>query len=433
MSNLSRTPASQMKEGEKSSFRRISWVLPLLALLGAFVGHILLVSPQPELENLRPHAVEYMKHFYPSIPLDKQSPPLQGLVVAVTGCTSGIGLGIVRKLYSELLGGNATIIAIGRSAEKLEKLKNELLLEEKMAIDSSGNRKEVTMDLVVADLSDLMSVAKASEQILHKYERLDILVNNAGLHTSLPGIWNFQETKQGYEITFGVNYLAHFLFAEKLMPLLQESAHPKVIQLSSRFHLAVDGSDLRNENKNGLLIAAQPGGSHGFVLFRSQRQYSNSKLAQILHARSLQRKYGVEAVSVCPTWVGTQIVASTKSIVHSIFSMLAFPFDGFGLSSVFHAMLDVSSIDYSDQTTIASPKDFYVNSGTNDDVSMFKFLPYSTLPIRDLVLQFTSVYLLLFQRLMPIRETHSSSPESYDENLQDTLYNWSHIAVAKWL
>mmetsp|Transcript_28888 Transcript_28888/g.43622 ORF Transcript_28888/g.43622 Transcript_28888/m.43622 type:complete len:424 (-) Transcript_28888:152-1423(-) len=423
---MSRTQSSQT-----NTFRRIvSWFLPLLVLVGAIVFRLVFVVPQPELEDLRPHALEYMKHYFPTQSLDSQSPPLQGFVVAVTGCTSGIGLGIVRKLYSEVLGANSTIIAISRSHKKLEKLKKELLSQQNNAKESAADVNHVAIDLVVADFTDLTSVAKASEQILSKYERVDFLLNNAGLHTGMPGMFHFQDTEQGYEITFGVNYLAHFLLTERLLPLLQKSQHPKVIQISSRFHFGVDGSDLKNENMDGSLTAAQPGGSHGFFIFRTQRQYANSKLAQILHARSLQRKYGIEAVSVCPTWVGTQIVASSESVMHSIFSMLAFPLDGFGLSSVFHAMLDVSSVDNSDPTT---RKDFYVNSVMECSELLIKFLPYSILPVRDFFIQASSIMALLTQRLRPIREAQPSSPESYDEHLQDVLYKWSHNAVSKWL
>lgn len=192
-----------------SSRRIITWFLPLLVLVGAIVFHLVLAAPQPELEDLRLHALEYTKHYFPNQSLNSQSPPLQGVVVAVTGCTSGIGLGIVRKLYSEVLGANSTIIAISRSHKKLEKLKKELLSQEKKAKESAAE-----IDLVVADFTDLTSVAKASEQILSKYEHLDFLLNNAGLHTGIPGMFQFQDTVQGYEITFGGKFLSLIVLHE---------------------------------------------------------------------------------------------------------------------------------------------------------------------------------------------------------------------------
>lgn len=87
---------------------------------------------------------------------------------------------------------------------------------------------------------------------------------------------------------------------------------------------------------------SQKGGSHGFFVYRSQGQNANSKLAQILHARAITRRYPtVRAVSACPTWVGTQIGAKHGTLMHSLFERLAFPMDGFGLSSILHAIFDV--------------------------------------------------------------------------------------------
>jgi NAD(P)-dependent dehydrogenase (short-subunit alcohol dehydrogenase family) len=224
-----------------------------------------------------------------------------------------------------------------------------------------------------------------------------------------------------------VNYLSHFLLTEKLLPLLKQSSKPKILQVSSSFHWAVDGSDLRRTNEDATdIVASQPGGSHGFLVYRSQRQYANSKLAQILHARSLQRQ-NITAVSACPAWVGTQIVAKQGSLAHRFFSNVAFPVHGFGLSSILNALFD---------TPQEKKMDYYVNTalmGGSNPMDQMPAWMYKALPLRDVFCFLFSLVALQFQRFFPVRQTNLSSRVSYQEDLQDELYRWSREAVAEWL
>jgi len=137
----------------------------------------------------------------------------------------------------------------------------------------------------------------------------------AGIHDGLDikkmlGLSN-EPSPQGFDRVFTVNYLSHFLLTEKMIPLLQKSADARVVQVSSSYHWGVDGSDLLPGPHGESPIASRPGGSHGLVLFRSQRSYANSKLAQIYHARAFKRYHpdltNIRLISICPAWVGTSI------------------------------------------------------------------------------------------------------------------------------
>jgi len=363
--------------------------------------------------------------------VDQQTQPLKGLVVVLTGATSGIGLGLTERLTQ--LG--ATLITVGsRSPEKLKELK-----------ESFPNSN---LDTIEADLLDLTSVAKAANRIIKKYEYIDVLINNAGIHNGL-SMLRSTASKQGYESSFGVNYLSHVLLSEKLMPLLAKSPHkhPKIVQVSSRFHYAVDGSDLSTQGVTEDPIASQVGGSTGFFLFRTQRQYANSKLAQILHARALHDRYysknGVLTVSACPTWVGTQIFAPKGTYTQAIFEAVAFPYNGFGISSILHAIFDTTA--HTTKSTgnhnplLPSHHDFYINTiGRNAASSISdQHVPawtYQLVPLRDIVMaSFAYGFLLPFQRLIPTRAVDSSSHASYDKTLQKELYDWSLLAISEWL
>lgn len=68
-----------------------------------------------------------------------------------------------------------------------------------------------------AHLISLDSVKAAFDQFA--LDRLDILMCNAGIMANPPAL-----TKDGYELQFGVNYLAHALLVKLFLPLLLETA-----------------------------------------------------------------------------------------------------------------------------------------------------------------------------------------------------------------
>jgi len=380
---------------------------------------IIFATPQPTTDwegNVIPRAHKLMGHDAADI---ESKPPLDGLVIAVTGATSGIGLSFTRKLSSM----GAHVIAIGRSSSKLERL----------AQENEG------VSTVLADFGDLDSVAKGADDMLQRFDHVDILVNNAGV---IGFAQKERVSKQGYEQVFAVNYLSHFLLTEKLMPLLEKSTQPKtkIIQVSSLYHFGAGISDLRPSKQRDLPasaapspIASRPGGAHGFLLFRDIRSYTNSKLAQVLHAEALNRRFAksegqpMEVVSICPSWVGTSIAGDGLA---NLFEFIAFESDDYGLASFFEAMLD------DDTNTSAVPK-FYSNTAHPELlVQSMNALPewaYSMLPLRDIVGNIFAGYLLIMQRLIPKVGRRAPSACVGDIEAQEELYEWSRGAVQAWL
>jgi hypothetical protein len=242
---------------------------------------------------------------------------------------------------------------------------------------------------------------------------------------------------------FGVvNYLSHFLLTEKLLQQQNKGSTPapKFLHVTSSFHFAVDGSDLYSTEGEDP-VASLPGGNRGFYFFRSQRQYANSKLAQILHSRYLSRqKEGVSSVTACPAWVGTQIIQTREeSWPSKLFHSMALPAKGYGLASILSAMF---SIEDDDGNTDGREEDddFYINTslmkgGSHLDSMLANYsrLSYSWLPIRDTILFVGSMIILQWQRVFTEVTTTTSSRVSYDEDLQTSLYEWSYNAVKEWL
>jgi NAD(P)-dependent dehydrogenase (short-subunit alcohol dehydrogenase family) len=376
--------------------KRRSFLFAVVAFVAVWMG-----IPQRQLDWQGDILLMANKKMGLSSPTDT---PLEGLVVVITGTTSGIGLALTESLAK--LG--ATVVAIGRSKSKLTQLANDV--------------KGVVP--IVADLNDLQSIAKAADEIQDKFVYVDILINNAGMHYKF--LLEHPFTPQGYDQVFAVNYLSHFLLTEKMIPLLKNSSRPTLIELSSTYHWAVDGSELVASN-NEAPIASRPGSTH-ILFWRDQRTYANSKLAQILNMRALQRQDGLSDIrmaSVCPGWVGTQIAGRQGSLSHFVLKSLAFDANSWGLASTFHAMFD------------SNTDDFYISSKFP---GMFHYLtPLLKHPwmyrigLRDLISSGLALGMILVQKFVPEAHGILSSPESYNVTLQDSLYTWSKQAVAEFL
>lgn len=354
--------------------------------------------------------------------------PLDGVIIAITGSTSGIGLGLSRWLH----GLGATIIAIGRSPSKLATIKREL--DENTRSSSDQSRVET----FVADLTDLSSVAAAANDIASRFDGIDYLVNNGGVHYTndvILSFWKEHSTAQGYDVAFAVNYLSHFLLTEKLLPLLEKSERPspRIIQMTSSFHWLSDGADI------SVIDDEPPRASLGDAksFFHRERSYANSKLAQIMHARALSRRLNankskVKVASVCPGWVGTNVTGSS-GFNKLLLQTIAYPNDGFGLASTLNAMfLPDAGSDPS--------KDFFVNSGffdllgtTIENMGLVgKKWPAET-GFRDMISWMFAVALLWTQKFASGAQYSKSSPESYNATAQDDLYEWSKGVVSQWL
>jgi retinol dehydrogenase 12 len=135
-------------------------------------------------------------------------------ICLITGATGGVG----KVTAIELAKSGFTIVIAARSANKGEALRKEIAT-------STGNK---STDCIVADLASLRHVRRLAETFRHRYATLDVLINNAGVF--LP---RRTETEDGHEMTYQVNYLAHFLLTNLLLDELKKSEQGRIINLSS--------------------------------------------------------------------------------------------------------------------------------------------------------------------------------------------------------
>jgi NAD(P)-dependent dehydrogenase (short-subunit alcohol dehydrogenase family) len=182
--------------------------------------------------------------------------------ILVTGATDGLG----KRVAQELAAKGTTVLLHGRSPERLE-----ATLEELRSQTSSQK-----MGSYLADLSSLAAVRDLADRILSEYDRLDVLVNNAGII-----VQERKESDEGYELTFAVNYLSHFLLTSLLLPLLKNSLPARIVNVASAGQSTVDFWNLMLEQG-----------------YDAMKAYSQSKLAQVMFTFELAERLSDTGVSV---------------------------------------------------------------------------------------------------------------------------------------
>jgi NAD(P)-dependent dehydrogenase (short-subunit alcohol dehydrogenase family) len=182
--------------------------------------------------------------------------------VLVTGATDGLG----KRVALELADRGATVLVHGRSRERCEAV----LKEVRRGTGSEEAR------YYLADLSSLSEVRRLAEQLLSEHERLDVLVNNAGIIAR-----EREETVDGVELTFAVNYLTHFLLTNLLLPLLLGSAPARIVNVASAGQSPGDFRDVMLKRGYG-----------------GMKAYTQSKLAQVMFTFELAERLRGTGVTV---------------------------------------------------------------------------------------------------------------------------------------
>jgi NAD(P)-dependent dehydrogenase (short-subunit alcohol dehydrogenase family) len=136
------------------------------------------------------------------------------------------------------------------------------------------------IDLLQVDFMDLPSVVAAAQKFLALETTLHGLVNNAGIMAT-----PFEMTKDGHEAQWQTNYLSHWVFTEHLLPTMLKTSQTlppgtvRLVNLTSSGHLSAPKGGINFED---------PDLKNGTVWHR----YGQSKLANILHTKTLNAKYG---------------------------------------------------------------------------------------------------------------------------------------------
>jgi len=205
-------------------------------------------------------------------------PDLTGTTAVVTGANSGIGFHTAKHLAAH----GAHVVLACRNTE---------------AARAAAAKMTGSTEVAELDLASLASVRRYAESVTGP---VDLLVNNAGVMTPP----RYRETVDGFELQYGTNHLGHVALTARLLPRLLEAPAPRVVAVASIAHHGGDDSVLLGNPEAG---------------YKPEPAYGNTKLANLLFARELQRRAAaagskLTATAAHPGVAATNLVASRDGL-----------------------------------------------------------------------------------------------------------------------
>ncbi|CAA7399053.1 unnamed protein product [Spirodela intermedia] len=221
-----------------------------------------------------------------------------GLTAVITGASSGIGKETARVLA---LRGVHIVMGV-RNLSAGNSVKEEIVKEIPGA----------KIDTLELDLASMASVRKFSTEFRSLNLPLNILINNAG-------IWAcpFSLSSDGIEIQFATNHVGHFLLTDLLLENMKNAAknsniEGRIVNLSSDTHALVYGEGIQFNKMNMKF-------KYNIIL-----AYGQSKLANILHANELSRRFKDEGINITANSVHPGAVLTKIFRYHSIINAICY-------------------------------------------------------------------------------------------------------------
>jgi NAD(P)-dependent dehydrogenase (short-subunit alcohol dehydrogenase family) len=220
-------------------------------------------------------------------------PDQTGRTAVITGGNSGLGLAAAEALA----GAGATVVIACRDATKGNAAAERIAAAAKGAAASGPKSAagDATVEVEELDLASLASVRACAERLLARPGGIDLLINNAGVMAAPR-----RHTADGFELQFGTNHLGHFALVGQLLPALRGREDARVVTVSSNAH------------KFGRIAFDNLGGAHRYFRWRA---YGQSKLANLLFARELDRRlraagWEVKSLAAHPGYAKTNLQSS---------------------------------------------------------------------------------------------------------------------------
>ena len=199
--------------------------------------------------------------------------------VLITGGNSGIGLVCARVLAAA--GWHVLIASRNRGA-------SDAAVRE--IARSSATGKVEALEL---DLASPPSVRAVARDVAARGLSLRALVCNAGLQFNTGP----QLSADGYELTFAVNHLGHFLLTNLLFAQLLQSAPARIVIVASGVHDPAMRTGMPKPAISDIDTLAATGGPKRGE-FNGRLAYVNSKLCNVWFAYELARRLGDRPVTV---------------------------------------------------------------------------------------------------------------------------------------
>ena len=201
---------------------------------------------------------------------------LSGKRVLITGVSAGLGVETARAAAAH----GAKVLGTARDLEK--------------ARAALAPYDGLGIEIVACDLASLASVRACTDALKARGERFDVVIANAGV-MNCP----FGQTADGFETQFGTNHLGHFVFVNRVAPLIVDGG--RVVILSSGAHRASD------------IDLDDPG--FEATEYDAFKAYGRSKTANILFALELDQRLrdrNIGAAALHPGGIMTELMRHTS-------------------------------------------------------------------------------------------------------------------------
>jgi NAD(P)-dependent dehydrogenase (short-subunit alcohol dehydrogenase family) len=201
---------------------------------------------------------------------------LSGKRVLITGVSAGLGVETARAAAAH----GARVVGTARDLAK--------------AREALEAHAALAIEVLECDLASLASVRACADALVAGSGKFDAVIANAGV-MNCP----FGRTADGFETQFGTNHLGHFVFVNRVLPLVKDGG--RVVILSSAAHRASD------------IDLDDPGFER--TEYDPFKAYGRSKTANILFAVELDRRLrarGVRAAALHPGGIMTELMRHTS-------------------------------------------------------------------------------------------------------------------------
>lgn len=207
-----------------------------------------------------------------------------GIRVLITGSTDGIG----KQTAIDLANMGAFVIIHGRNEEK--------------TLNALSEVKRLTrsdkLDSVYGDLSSFDQIRDISDQLHNKFDYLDSLINNAGVN-----FWEKKISKDGFELTLAVNYLAPYMLTLLTLDLLRKGTSSRIINVTS--DIIAKSIDLDDLQDNPYTFAQSDAGKSAYGISKACLNMFTFDLADKL------KNEGITVNAVHPGGIDTKMLRKT--------------------------------------------------------------------------------------------------------------------------
>ncbi len=201
---------------------------------------------------------------------------LTGKRFLVTGVSAGLGVETTRALLAH----GASVVGTARDLSKAERA---------LADVRASVQPGASLEVIEVDLASLASVRRGADALVAKGEQFDVVIANAGVMACPQGT-----TEDGFETQFGTNHLGHFVFVNRVVPLIKSPG--RIVLLSSAAHRR---SDVNLEDPGFQTTPYDP-----------WMAYGRSKTANVLFGVELDerlRERGIRATALHPGGIQTEL------------------------------------------------------------------------------------------------------------------------------